>query len=131
MGDRELLVELEKLARSFGRRPDLEAQVMVLRARRLMVPAVGNAAVVLHRDGEPIEQVRAYLAEVALLADERLGETMSRLADPILRAEPFARIEGRRLVSEWLEEHGQNHGFARLLAEQLTPGVLRSELRAG
>jgi hypothetical protein len=129
MGDRELLVELERLARSLDGGPDLEAEVTVLRARRLMVPAVGNAAVALHRDGEPVEGVRAYLAEVALLADDRLDETMSRLADPVLRAEPFARIEGRRLVSEWLEEHGQTQGFGRLLAEQLTPGELRSELR--
>ena len=129
MGDRELLLELERLARSLDRRPDLEAEVLVLRARRLMTPAIGNAAVARHRDGEPIEQARAYLAEVALLADERLDEAMSRLADPVLRVEPFARIEGRRLVSEWLEEHGQIPGFARLLAEQLTPGALRSELR--
>jgi len=129
MGDRELLLELERLARSLDRRPDLEAEVLVLSARRLMVAALGNAAVALHRDGEPIEQARAYLAEVALLADERLDEAMSRLADPVLRVEPFARIEGRRLVSEWLEEHGQTTGFARLLAEQLTPGALRSELR--
>ena len=129
MGDRELLLELERLARSLDRRPDLEAEVIVLRARRLMVPALGNAAVALHRDDEPIEQVRAYLAEVALVAEERLDDATSRLADPILRVEPFARIEGRRLVSEWLEEHGQTPGFGRLLAEQLTPGGLRSELR--
>ena len=129
MGDRELLVELEKLARSLDRRPDIRGEVVVLRARRLMVPALGNAAVALHRDGEPIEQVRAYLAEVALIGDDRLAETMSRLADPVRRAEPFARIEGRRVVTEWLEEHGQTAGFARLLAEQLTPGGLRSELR--
>ena len=129
MGDRELLVELEKLARSLDRRPDIRGEVVVLRARRLMVPALGNAAVALHRDGEPIEQVRAYLAEVALIGDDRLAETMSRLADPVRRVEPFARIEGRRVVTEWLEEHGQTAGFARLLAEQLTPGGLRSELR--
>jgi len=101
---------------------------MVQRARRLMVPALGNAAVALHRDGEPIAQVRSYLAEVALVPDERLDETIARLTDAIGRTEPFARIAGRRLISEWLEVQGQTHGFARLLAEQQTPRTLRSEL---
>jgi hypothetical protein len=128
MSDQELGLELQALARSAGRRLDVEAELMVQRARRLMVPALGNAAVALHRDGEPIAQVRSYLAEVALVPDERLDETIARLTDSIGRTEPFARIAGRRLISEWLEVQGQTHGFARLLAEQQTPRTLRSEL---
>jgi hypothetical protein len=65
---------------------------------------------------------------VGLVGDERLDEAISQLQDPLLRTRPFAQIEGRRLVSEWLEVHGQTHGFSRLLAEQQTPQALRSEL---
>ena len=93
-----------------------------------MSPAVGNAAVALHRDGEPVDDVRSYLAEEGLVGDESLDEVISQLQDPLLRAQPFARTEGRRLISEWLEVHGQSQGFSRLLAEQQTPGALRSEL---
>jgi hypothetical protein len=63
-----------------------------------------------------------------LVSDERLDETISQLVDPVLRTRPFAEIEGRRLVAEWLEVHGQTHGLNRLLAEQQTPRALRSEL---
>lgn len=127
MSDDELGSELQRLARSVDRRLDVASGLMVQRARRLLAPALGNAAVALHRDGEPVDEVRSYLADVGLVSDERLDETISRLRDPVLRTQPFAHIEGRRLVSEWLEVHGQTRGFNRLLAEQQTPHALRSE----
>jgi hypothetical protein len=130
MSDQELGLELQRLARSVDLRLDLEVELMVQRARRLLSPAVGNAAVALHRDGEPLEEVRSYLADDGLVSDESLDEVISRLQDPLLRTGPFAQIEGRRLVTEWLEVHGQSHGFSRLLAEQQTPGALRAELNA-
>jgi hypothetical protein len=129
MSDQELGLELRRLARSVDQRLDVEADLRVQRARRLLSPAVGNAAVALHRDGEPVGEVRSYLAEVALLSDEQLDRTISQLNDPVLRTQPFTTIEGPRLSSEWLEMHGQTHGLSRLLAEQQTPHALRSELR--
>lgn len=128
MSDQELAVELGKLASSLGQPLDIEAELMVHRARRLMTPALGNAAVALHRDGEPPEQVRAYLAEAALVTDERLDGLMGYLGDPTWRTYPFTHIDGRRLVGEWLEANGQTHGYSRLLAEQMSPGHLRAEL---
>ena len=127
MSDQELGLELQRLARSVDRRLDVEAELMVQRARRLLSPALGNAAVALHRDGEPVEDVRSYLAEEGLVGDESLDEVIWRLQDPLLRTQPLAQVEGRRLVSEWLEVHGQSHGFSRLLSEQQTPHALRSE----
>ena len=129
MSDQELAAELERLTRTVDERPNIEVEMVVQRARRLLAPAVGNAAVALHRDGEPLSRVRAYLAEVAVVTEEQLDATVALLADPLQRTEPFAHIEGRRLVSDWLETHGQTHGFGRLLAEQMTPRTLRSELR--
>jgi len=129
MSDEELGLELQRLARSVDRRLDLQVELLVHRARRLLGPALGNAAVALHRDGEPVGEVRSYLAEVGLVRDEELDATISQLNDPVLRTQPFTHIEGRRLVSEWLEAHGQTHGFSRLMAEQQTPQSLRSELQ--
>jgi hypothetical protein len=128
MSDQELGLELQRLARSIDMRLDPEPELMVQRARRLLSPALANAAVALHRDGEPLDDVRAYLAEEGLVSDESLDEVVAQLQDPLLRTAPFAQVEGRRLVTEWLEVHGQSHGFSRLLAEQATPGALRSEL---
>ena len=129
MSDAELGFELRQLARTLRLRVDVEAELMVQRARRLLAPALGSAALALHMDGQPVADVRSYLAEAALVGDERLDETISQLSDPVLCTQPFAQIEGRRLVSEWLEVHGQTHGFGRLLGEQQTPHALRSELQ--
>jgi hypothetical protein len=131
MSDQELGMELQRLARSVDRRLDVEAELLVQRARRLLSPALGNAAVALHRDGEPVTEVRSYLADVGLVSEESLDETISNLSDAVLSSQPFTHIEGRRLVSEWLEVHGQTQGFGRLLAEQQTPHALRSELQPG
>ena len=128
MSDQELAAELERLIRTLDERPNIAAEMVVQRARRLLVPALGNAAIALHRDGEPLARVRTYLAEVAVVPDEQLDATVESLADALPSTEPFAAIEGRRLVSDWLETHGQTHGFGRLLAEQMTPRTLRSEL---
>ena len=129
MSDQELGMELQRLARSVDGRPDVETELLVQRARRLLSPALGNAAVAIHRDGEPVSEVRAYLAEVGLVSEERLDETIANLTDAVLSTQHFTYIEGRRLVSEWLEGHGQTQGFGRLLAEQQTPHALRSELQ--
>ena len=129
MSDQELGMELQRLARSVDGRLDVETELLVQRARRLLSPALGNAAVAIHRDGEPVSEVRAYLAEVGLVSEERLDETIANLTDAVLSTQHFTYIEGRRLVSEWLEVHGQTQGFGRLLAEQQTPHALRSELQ--
>ena len=128
MSDQELGAELERLIGTVDERPNIAAEMAVESARRLLVPALANAAVALHRDGEPLARVGTYLAEVAVVADDQLDTTVASLADALPSTEPFAGIEGRRLVSDWLETHGQTHGFGRLLAEQLTPRTLRSEL---
>jgi hypothetical protein len=103
--------------------------MVVQRARRLLAPALANAAVAVHRDGQPLSRVRDYVAEVAVVPDEQLDATVASLAAVLPSTEPFAHIEGRRLVSDWLETQGQTHGFVRLLAEQMTPRTLRSELK--
>jgi hypothetical protein len=130
MSDAELAGELERVARRLGLRVAIGAEMIVQRAQRLLTPAIGNAALQLHVDGRAPEAVRRYLGEVGLLADAQLEATFSLISDPTWGRYFFTYIEGRRLVGEWLEAHGQIHGFGRLLAEQQTPGSLRSELKA-
>jgi hypothetical protein len=128
MTDGELGYELSRLARAEGMRTDIEAELVVQRARTLLAPAVGNAALALHQNAQPRHQVRAYLRDVGLIEDARLDATLARLADPLWAAYAFTHTEGRRLVGEWLETRGQTNGYGRLMAEQLTPGLLRGEL---
>ena len=128
MTDGELGYELGLLARREGMKVDIEAELVVQRARTLLAPAVGNAALALHQNAQPRHQVRAYLRDVGLIEGARLDATLARLADPLWAAYAFTHTEGRRLVGEWLESQGQTHGYGRLMGEQLTPGLLRGEL---
>jgi hypothetical protein len=128
MSDQELAAELARLTPTIDEGPKIGAEMVVQRARRLLIPALGNAAVAVHRDGEPLSRVRDYLAEAAVVPDQQLDQTVAFVADALLSAEAFAGIEGRRLISDWLETRGQTHGFGRLLAEQMTPRTLRQEL---
>jgi hypothetical protein len=129
MSDAELAAELEQVARGLGLSVAIGAEMIVQRAHRLLTPAIGNAALQLHVDGRAPEAVHRYLGEVGLLADAQLEATFSLISDPTWGRYFFTYIEGRRLVGEWLVQLGQTRGYGRLLAEQLTPRALRSELQ--
>ena len=125
--DQELAVELGRIGRAAGVRIDADRELAVARAREHLAPALANAAIGLHHEGAPVREVRDELGEVALLDSAALDVEMRRLAHPLSRADPVTRFAGARLVREWLQVQGQTHGLSRLLAEQLTPGRLRSE----
>ena len=127
LGDYELSAELRRIGRKVGLHVDVERDLEVGRARRLLAPAASNAALLLHQDGLPGSEARGYLAEMGLLTDREVDRVMERLADPLLRVDPFSRAYGPRLVGSWLQATGQTDGVARLLREQLTPGLLRAE----
>jgi hypothetical protein len=129
-GDQEFGLELRQLATSLAVTVDVEAVLVIDRARSLLLAAIANAAIALHRDDQPIGRVREYLAEVALIGDDQLNAAISDLTDVTNRTEPVMRVEGLRLVSDWLELQGQTHGFNRLLAEQLTPRALLADLQS-
>ncbi len=65
---------------------------------------------------------------MGLLTEREVDRVMERLSDPLLRVEPFSRAYAPLLVSGWLQVTGQTSGIARLLREQLTPGLLRDEV---
>lgn len=127
LGDFELGSELRRIGRKVGLHVDVERDLEVGRGRRLLAPAASNAALLLHQDGLPPLEVRGYLAEMGLLTEREVDRVMERLSDPLLRVEPFSRAYAPPLVSRWLQVTGQTMGVARLLREQLTPGLLRDE----
>jgi hypothetical protein len=128
MGDGELGHELRALARRLGMTVDVEAELVVQRARRLLDAVPPNATLAMHRDGLPVAAAREYLVEWGLIDGARLDAAAAGIRDPLQAGYAFAYPEGRRLVGEWLEVQGQTHGFGRLLAEQLTPALLRADL---
>jgi hypothetical protein len=128
MTDGELGYELRRLARRLDMEVDIEAELLVQRALRLLLAVPTNAALLLHRDGQPPAAARSYLREMGLLDEVRLEAKAAWLRDPLWAGYAFTYPAGRALVGEWLERQGQTHGYQRLLQEQLTPSTLRAEL---
>jgi hypothetical protein len=109
--------------------PDVvEREAMVEPARVVLRRASATAAIALHRDRLPEAEVRALLAEQGLYTDERIERTMRIISDPWEGGFELTYVAGARLIREWLAVQGQTSGFARLLAEQLTPDLLRADL---
>lgn len=142
MNDRELEGELRRIGREAGvgagggeggselvQEGDWRAAVtMRTVVTNDLQAAMGNAAIMLHQDGRPDAEVRAYLLEVGAVPFERIDHSMRVLRDPVNRTASFTYTEGARLIRPWLELTGQTSGFRRLLSEQLSPAVLLADL---
>ena len=104
----------------------VERDVVVIRANESMVGVVdGNAALLLHRDGRPPEEVQQYLVHFGLIAPERAAKGLEFLLHPLCRSYIFNYGVGRKLLAPLLEGPDRVENFARLLSEPLTPGQVR------
>jgi hypothetical protein len=108
-----------------------EAQAAITRATGALGGVRGNAALLRHADGAPREEVLAYLERYLLTTPERAAKRLEFIDHPLWRTYVFVYFEGERLLSRWLERvpaAERPARFARLLAEQLTPGAIVSEI---
>jgi hypothetical protein len=131
LSDAELGVEMHRLARRLKLPIDastIEREVRVSRVREVLRSGTVNAALKIFHEGEPEPEVRAWLAEMALMADGRIDHELRALRDPLWAIIPFAYRLGPTLIREWLEVQGQTRGFGRLLSEELSPRQLRAEI---
>jgi len=131
LSDAELGVEMHRLARLLKLPIDastIEREARVSRVREVLRSGTVNAALKIFHEGEPEPEVRAWLAEMALMADARIDHELRALRDPLGATLPFAHRLGPTLIREWLEVQGQTRGFGRLLSEELSPRQLRAEI---
>jgi len=111
-----------------------ERQVAISRALAAVRGVAGNAALLLHADGAPREEVLAYLERRLLSTPERAAKSLEFISHPLWRTYVFVYFEGERLLRRWLEmvpAGEQPARFGRLLAEQLTPSAIVEEIGAG
>jgi hypothetical protein len=129
MSDLELAAELRRIAADAGLAPGGLPDIAALVASPVLElhGAYANAALMLHDQGLPTDAVRDYLLETTIQPAATIDHAMRALQDPFGRTYEFSYSEGIRIVRAWLEVQGQTAGFARLLAEQLTPSRLVAE----
>jgi len=134
-----LLVEVYRLAGLPGLDDPAAAreaalrQVAITRALAAVRGVAGNAALMLHADGAPRDEVLAYLERRLLSTPERAAKRMEFISHPLWRTYVFVYFEGERLLRRWLElvpPAEQPARFRRLLAEQLTPSAIVDEISA-
>ena len=101
---------------------DAELNAQVAQAAEVMAAVRGNAALLLHDQGRPVDAVIDYLARWGLLSRQRAEKAVQFLIDPTWRAYVYCYIEGVQLCRRFV--NGDPARFERLITEQLTPADL-------
>jgi hypothetical protein len=81
-----------------------------------------NAALLLHEQGMPLDEVREYWRRWTLRPDDRVEKGIQFITDETWRAYAFTYTAGLRLARQFVD--GDKGRFLRLLTEQLTPADL-------
>lgn len=136
----------EHLYRPAGIEVDPDRERQIATAQRALKSVGGNAALLLHEEGASEADVVDYLARYGLETPERARHRLSFISDPLWRAYVFTYHVGYDLLGAWLDTPDDANGeptpaglgsvtrrqerFARLLADQVTPSSIRSQLGA-
>ncbi|MGE2715089.1 DUF885 domain-containing protein [Mycolicibacterium litorale] len=88
-----------------------------------------DAALMLHDEHRPVDEVVAFLKRWLLVDDARARQMLRFLSSPLWRAYTSTYVEGYRLLRGWLDARpadvGLTERFGRLLDEPLIPSALR------
>lgn len=109
--------------RSAGVEYDADVSRAVKRARQAFERVGGNTALLMHAQGAPAEEARAYLMRWQLSSERRSKQQMSFIADPLWRSYVTTYADGYQLCRDFVD--GDSARFKRLLTEQLSPADLR------
>ena len=121
LGRRPEPIVAEHLA-PLGVRYDAEVAAAVAEAGEALSWVRSNAAIMLHEDGAPVDDVVAYLERWALLPRNRAAKAVSFLTDETWRAYSHCYTEGLRLCRSYVA--GDPVRFERLITDQLLPADL-------
>jgi hypothetical protein len=120
----------EHLYRPAGIDIDPRRELQIVQAQQALASVAGNAALLLHDEQVPLDEVVDYFARYALETPERARKRLSFIADPLWRAYVFTYHVGHDLLGEWLDLPMDGEGetrqsrFAYLLANQVTPSAI-------
>ncbi|MFD0204382.1 MULTISPECIES: DUF885 family protein [Saccharothrix] len=112
-----------------GLRVDGERLEAVMRSWWRLMGVRQDAAIMLHDRGASAEDVVDHLVRWLLLPEPRARHMVRFLTDPLWRAYTTTYVEGRRLVSEWLDARSEGETAADRFHHLLDEPVLPDELR--
>jgi hypothetical protein len=131
--DESVRWQAEHVWAPFGIDADPEREARIADAAWVLRSVGGNAALLMHQDGRPEDEVVRYLMEYGLATEAEARQRVRFIADPLWRPYIFTYHVGRDLLARWLDEAEANgetreSRFVRLLEEQLTPGAIAGDL---
>lgn len=111
---------------------DAEREWRISRALRPLRGSGGDAALLMHAEGRPRDEVIAFLEHEALRTRQHAEKHLEFISAPLMRSYIFCYAGGLRLLTGWVEAAdgaaAQRDRFFRLLTEQLTPSGIAAEL---
>ena len=125
--------QAEHVWQPFGIDADPEREARIIDAQWVLRSVGGNAALLMHQEGRPEDEVVRYLMEYGLSTEEEARHRVRFIADPLWRPYIFTYHVGRDLLGRWLDEaeasgETKRSRFVRLLEEQLTPSAIAGDL---
>ncbi len=133
----DLLVELAEVAAlplaadAGALRAAARRQASIAEQRATLERARINAALMLHEDGLPRDEVAAFLVEVGRTSPETTAKRLEFIEHPLWRIYVFTYTEGEAMLRRWLHEVPPSERparFGRLLREELTPPRIQAEI---
>lgn len=117
----------ERVYPAAGIAGDPEREIAIAEARKALTPVAGNAALLLHEEGQSPEEVVAYLQRYGLSTEPEARQRLRFIADPLWRAYIFTYHVGHDLLGRWVDGGGPGERgprFRRLLTEQVYPSQI-------
>jgi hypothetical protein len=116
----------------FGIDADPTREARIIDAQWVLRSVGGNAALLMHQEGRPEDEVVRYLMEYGLATEEEARHRLRFIADPLWRPYIFTYHVGRDLLARWLDEAAasgetRESRFVRSPEEQLTPGAVAGD----
>jgi hypothetical protein len=107
--------------------PDVEVEQLlgVARARDALRGVLRNAALLLHRDGRPADEVQEYVQRYILRGPQEVVRLLKFIQTPLFRSYVFNYTIGKALLAPLLDGPDARANFARLLSEPFTPTLVR------
>jgi hypothetical protein len=104
---------------------DVEQQIHLSKASQKLRWVGCNAALLLHREGRPPDEVQQYVERYGLRTLQEAKQTMKFIQNPLFRSYIFNYATGKALLAPLLEGEDAVGNFRRLLSEPLTPTQVR------
>lgn len=109
---------------------DVEGDLAISRAGRTLGSVTGNAALLVHEQGQTIDQAVEYQMRYGLRTEAEARQSMEFIMHPLFRTYVYTYSVGFDLVQSYLQSRpNQTQAFAALLSEHWTPTRLRGSGR--